>query len=360
MDSRNKVGKPTAGFQKVLIEIYKKNPLTSLWLGKLIIDLSIANSLPLPSEITSSEASVKLNINLTPEVAGITKIRTVSSSSTFLFEHMLKFCSFLVVAIPKELLSLAKEKFYNENIIFIDQPIIYNDSQIYKNLFDVGRQNGATHFLHLDDDERLDPRIDKVEFTTMCQQLEPGFSLAMKWEQLVGTKADKIIDFSQLKSLSNIRNSELHKDVLYCDDGMGRQSDLQFHSSWLPVGFPKNRTYSKFDLLHLEGVSIDSQINKFNRYIHWDYSMTKDIDVVYQRYLPLLMRLMLILNPQSHNKILKSHSYGPCASLANEIKGTFYTETLNEIISSFDIRDEKALEFLADIVICEEVLKGAI
>ena len=66
----------------------------------------------------------------------------------------------MIAAIPRDQFEVARDYANIEKLRFIEQPLKYNDSEIYKSLFREGREIGATHYLRIDDDERLEASLD--------------------------------------------------------------------------------------------------------------------------------------------------------------------------------------------------------
>ncbi|MDB3916774.1 hypothetical protein N9372_03685, partial [Alphaproteobacteria bacterium] len=163
-------------------------------------------------------------------------IKLLTASTHFLIDHLLSYCDYVIVSIPQDQLKAACDYANVEKVQFIEQPLKFNDSEIYKSLFREGRERGATHYLRVDDDERLEASLDPQQFRFICSNMSPGDALSMPWVQIFGDEADIEINFERMFEFTNIRNIWPLKDVVYCDDGEALPSSMPFHCPWIPSG----------------------------------------------------------------------------------------------------------------------------
>lgn len=317
------------------------------WIGKLLLDACEYCEVSPPREVSRDKALLEGQSSGEPVIVGITMIKLLTDSAHFFFDHLLNYCDYVIAAIPHDQFDAARDYSKKAKVCFIEQPLKFNDSEIYKSLFREGRERGATHYLRIDDDERIEASLDPQQFRFICSNMSPGEALTMPWVQIFGDEADVEMNFQRMFEFTNIRQFEPLKDVVYCDDGKAMPSNMPFHCPWIPLGKPTNRYFSDYGLLHFEGTDITSLTNKFNRYLHWDYSINKNIGLIYERYLPRLLRLVLI--DAKDQSLLKPHARGDYSHVTAELNGTRYEETLDEISNLFPIADAAHRQLLADI-----------
>lgn len=347
IDSRIKVGMDTSVFIAPLIKLYEQTKM--LWVGELLFKLCDENKHLLPNEISRELISFDFKSNNQIKICGITMIKSLSTSSKAIFDHLFKYCDEVIVSIPENQFT-KKDKYNYKNLHFIKQPYVYNDSEIYKQLFREGRKIGATHFLRIDDDERIEVSLTPKMFKQICLKMKPGEAIAMPWSQIFGPMANLVLNFSELLKYSNIKNLAPIKDVVYCDDGEGEQTNLPFHCPWTPVGKPTKRYYLTYSLLHFEGTDLESLKNKFNRYLYWDYSINKNLNLIYQRYLPLLFRLLLVNKSETETLLLK-HQLGDYSHVVKQLIPIRCDESVNKVKARFPISNPHHNLFVSDIVL---------
>lgn len=348
IDSRIKVGLDTSPFISPLIKLYEHSKI--LWLGQLLIKLCDQNNFTLPEEISRELISDDFKNIKKIKICGITMIKSLSISSKALFDHLFEYCDKVVASIPEDQFENTDDFLNYKNLHFIKQPYIYNDSEIYRQLFQEGRKIGATHFLRIDDDERIEASFTPNKFKRICLSMKPGDSVAMPWSQIFGPVANLVLNFDKLFKYSNIQNIAPIKDVIYCDDGIGKQANLPFHCPWTPVGRPTKRYYLSYALLHFEGTDLESLKNKFNRYLYWDYSINQNLNLIYQRYLPLLLRLLIIDRSGSESLLVK-HNFGDYSHVVEKLSPISCDESLSQIQTRLPISNPDHNFFISDIVL---------
>lgn len=301
IDSCLKTQQPIHLFQQPLTSFYEQNG-RPLWLAATIFEVNGHSSQPKNSAITSSREIVPSTAFTKINTTGISMVREANLALKDLVVHLNNFCDQSIIALPNHDIIKAKQICEGMRVHFIDQPLKFNDSEIYRRLFKKGREIATTHFLRLDEDERLSPKITKEIFDAECKKIQLGHSATMQWTQIVNTGDIYSINFDELTKFSNFRNLQPYKDVIYCDDGKSLHREMSIHSSWIPEGFPKKRLFTPYELLHFEGLSLQNILNKYNKYLFWDFSVNHDIHLVYERYLPILFRLKCI----SHKKLARN------------------------------------------------------
>lgn len=349
IDSRNKTSFDNSQFITPIRDIYNQQG-KPLWIGNLLKQIYSKINRDFPEDMSNNLIEQDLKTKKQPSIFGITKLRLLTNSSTALFNHLFEYCDQVIAAIPEDQLPIALEKFKKENLHFIKQPHSYIDSEIYKRLFGEGRKRGATHYIHIDDDERITNTLEPEELRAMCASIMPGEAIAMPWVQIFGEKADQQLNFEELQRFSNIRNLAPYKDLVYCDDGIFEQQNVPFHGSWIPVNHPTKRYFSSHSLLHFEGTDLLSLKNKFNRYIFWDYSINQNLNIIYERYLPILLR-MIILNGSSANSFLIPHKHGNYAHVPRELQSYRYIDGVEQIADLLPIQNHIHKNLLLDIII---------
>ena len=347
VDSRKRIGAPVDPVISPLNALYHQQGRQN-WTGKLLLDACEYCEMPAPREVSWDRPLLEGQGSGEPVIVGITMMKFLTGSTRFLFDHLLSYCDYVIAAIPRDQFEVARDYANIEKLRFIEQPLKYNDSEIYKSLFREGRAIGATHYLRIDDDERLEASLDSQKFRSMCSRMSPGEALSMPWVQIFGDEADVEINFERMFEFTNIRNVQPLKDVVYCDDGQAMQSSMPFHSPWVPSGKPTRRYYSNYGLLHFEGTDVTSLKNKFNRYLHWDYSVNKNIELIYERYLPILLRLQLVDTRDPLR--FKAHNRGDYNHVPAEIADMRYNETIEQVKSLFPIVNSAHRQFVSDIL----------
>ena len=346
IDSRKRAGAPIDPVISPLNALYHQQGRQS-WTGKLLLDACGYCEVSPPKEVSWDKALLEGQSRGEPVIIGITMIKRLTESANFFFDHLLSYCDYVIAAIPHDQFETARDYSIKDKVFLIEQPLKYNDGEIYKSLFREGRERGATHYLRIDDDEMIEASLGPEQFRFICSNMSPGEALTMPWVQIFGDEADVEMNFHRLFEFTNIRNFRPLKDVVYCDDGDAMPSNMPFHCPWIPSEKPTRRYFSDYGLLHFEGTDITSLKNKFNRYLHWDYSINKNMGLIYERYLPLLLRLVLIdANDQS---LLKPHARGDYSHVPTALNGTRYKETLDEIRNVFPIGNSAHRQLLADI-----------
>ena len=346
IDSRKRAGAPVDPVIAPLNALYHQQGRQH-WTGKLLLDACEYCGVSPPKEVSWDKALPEGQSRGEPVIIGITMIKRLTESTHFFFDHLLSYCDHVIAAIPHDQFEAARDYSMKDKVCFIEQPLKYNDSEIYKSLFREGRERGATHYLRIDDDEMIEASLGPQQFRAICSNMSPGEALAMPWVQIFGDEADAEMNFHRLFEFTNIRNLGPLKDVVYCDDGEAMPSNMPFHCPWIPSEKPTRRYFSDYGLLHFEGTDITSLKNKFNRYLYWDYSINKNMGLVYERYLPLLLRLVLI--DAKDQSLLKPHARGDYSHVPTELNGTRYKETLDEIRNVFPIGNSAHRQLLADI-----------
>lgn len=347
VDSRKRIGAPVGPVISPLNALYHQQGRQN-WTGRLLLDACEYCEMPAPREVSWDKPLLEGQGSAEPVIVGITMMKLLTDSAGFLFDHLLSYCDYVIAAIPKDQFELARDYAHVKKVRFIEQPLKYNDSEIYMSLFREGREIGATHYLRIDDDERLEASLDPQKFRSMCSKMLPGEALSMPWIQVFGDEADVEINFERMFEFTNIRNVQPLKDVVYCEDGRAMQSSIPFHSPWIPSGMPTRRYYSNYGLLHFEGTDVTSLKNKFNRYLHWDYSLNKNIDLIYERYLPILLRLQLV--DAGDSSCFKAHNRGDYNHVPAEIADMRYNETIEQVKTLFPIVNSAHRQFVSDIL----------
>ena len=345
IDSRKRVGARVDPVIPRLNALYHQQQ--QIWIGKLLLDACEYCEVSPPKEVSLDKALLEGQSGGAPVIVGITMIKLLTDATHFFFDHLLSYCDYVIAAIPHDQFEVASDYSKKERVYFIEQPLKYNDGEIYNSLFREGRKRGATHYLRMDDDERIEASLDPQQFRIICSNMSPGEALTMPWVQIFGDEADVEMNFQRMFEFTNIRNFEPLKDVVYCDDGEAMPSDMRFHCPWVPLQKPTRRYFSDFGLLHFEGTDITSLKNKYNRYLHWDYSINRNVGLIYERYLPHLLRLVLI--DAKDQSLLKPHARGDYSHVPAELNGTRYKETLDELSNLFPIKDSAHRQLLADI-----------
>ena len=155
--------------------------------------------------------------------------------------------------------------------------------------------------MHFDVDEVLAPEVSYSDFFDQISRLKIGESLAVKWAQLF-SKGRNFFEFNYDEAFQDISFHRLlpqHKDLIFCDDGKSTHADLSLHCPTIPENFPKKRFLSDFTLLHLEGINIRHQIQKYNQYYQRDYALNLTPELALKRYLPRLLQLLEVLKPNA-------------------------------------------------------------
>jgi len=347
VDSRKRAGAPIDPIISPLNILYHQQGRQP-WQGKLLLNACEYSEVSAPREVSWDKPLLERQSSDEPVIFGITMIKLITDSTYFLFDHLLSYCDYVIAAIPQDQFVEARDYANIEKVCFIEQPLEYNDGEIYKSLFREGRARGATHYLRIDDDERIEVSLDPKQFRLMCSNMSPGEALTMPWVQIFGNEADVEMNFQMMSEFTNIRNLGPLKDVVYCDDGEAMPFNMAFHCPWIPSEKLKRRYFSDYGLLHFEGTDITSLKNKFNRYLHWDYSINKNIGVIYERYLPMLLRLVLV--DAVDQSLFKPYARGDYSRVPAELNGTRYKQTLDEVKSLFPVVNSAHRQLLLDIL----------
>ena len=347
MDSAKKVGLFNETFFNYLCQKFSETQdlwlVATLYKASKALDLqgSPGTILPTPSQNTSEKRPLT--------IVGITKISRAGPSLTNLISHLQNFCDFIIVSIPENYKDRAASENPEENVYFLNQAEPYDDGKIYQSLLERGRTLDATHFLHIDDDERLSSSITKEFLSECCLSTQPGDVITVPWAQAHGSDAERFIDFDQLNKFSNYRNEEPYKDLIFHDNGFNHSSSSSFHSHWCPISPKSKRLFLDQPLIHFEGLELFNLLNKYNRYLYWDFSINKSFEIVSERYLPLLFRNLILVDKDRRENLLKDAGIHRYKNIYTEIEGCFCREGIDDFRLKFPINSGTNAKLIEDI-----------
>lgn len=346
LDSALKTGRNIAPFIQAIRGEYIKNK--PVWLAALLNTFAgDADEFKLSELVGKFSPNLEMG-NAPIKVIGITKVLETGKSMLDLTQHMLNYCDHVIVAIhPDKMRSV--QKFMDSDISFIAQPETYNDGIIYSDLISKGREVKATHFLHMDDDERLSPCITRDAIEKYCSFTCPGDVISLPWVQQIGAEGQSILNFNSLEEYSNYRNFQPFKDIIFHDTGSKFNLDMPFHSNWAPINSTTKRWFLDAPLLHFEGLDLDNLLNKYNRYIYWDYSINSSFDMVCDRYLPLLFRNIHLIDPCLRDKIVTKNPFLGKPVSIHSFEKTFCRLSIDEVRLKYPVANPKDNKLLASI-----------
>jgi len=347
VDSANKLGLFNDIFYHHLCQKFLKTQ--DLWLVATLYKASKALGLQGSPGTISLTPNQKTSGKKTLIVAGTTKISRAGPSLTNLISHLQNFCDLIIVSIPENYKDQAASENPEENVYFLSQVEPYDDGKIYQSLLEEGRTLDATHFLHIDEDERLSSSITKEFLSECCHSTQPGDVITVPWAQAYGSAAEKFIDFDQLNKFSNYRNEEPYKDLIFHDDGSNHSSSSSFHSHWCPISPKSKRLFLDQPLIHFEGLELFNLLNKYNRYLYWDFSINKSFEIVSERYLPLLFRNLILVDRDQRGNLLKDAGIHRYENIYTEIESCFCREGIDDFRLKFPINSGINAKLIGDI-----------
>ena len=279
------------------------------------------------------------------KVVGITKIKNEGSLTALAVEQWLRFCDHIIISDASDETVALQLTPFGSAVTTIKQIKPFKENLVYDQLYLAAREKKATHILHFDVDEMLAPEVSYSDFFDQISRLEIGESLAVNWAQLF-SNGGTIFEFNYDEALQDISFHRLlpqHKDLVFCDDGQSKHADLSLHCPTIPGGFPQKRFFSDFTLLHLEGLNIKHQIQKYNHYYQRDYALNQTLELALKRYLPRFLQLLEVLKPNIYFAPVSEKSEALVKTYTQELKSksTAFRETATpdvpEIFQNFKI-----------------------
>ena len=244
------------------------------------------------------------------KVVGITKIKNEGFLPALAIEQWLKFCDHIIISDASEPSFSKMSLKFSDQVTVIEQIKPFKENLVYGQLYAEARKKNATHILHFDVDEILEPSITFADFFERISRLEPGESLAVPWPQLF-TDGESIYEFDYSDAFESISFHRLlpqYKDLVFCDDGYSNHASLSLHCPTIPEGYPSKRFFAEFKLFHLEGLNLRRLIHKYNNYYFYDFALNHDVELVLKRYLPRYLLINELLKPNNFLKPIANSS----------------------------------------------------
>lgn len=163
-----------------------------------------------------------------------------------------------------ETITIAKQFPRVQIVPFDEQEKFVNMSTRRRQLLELGREAGGTHFIFLDADELLiaDPNTLKDEMSNMS----PGDTLLLPWVNAFNKDTRPVYDADQIEN---------YKDFIYCDDGQVTFPDQALSEARTPTskGKRKSLPFTTTHVLHLQHLA-----KTRNMYKQAWYRMQEHID----------------------------------------------------------------------------------
>jgi hypothetical protein len=273
------------------------------------------------------------------KVVGITKIKNEGFLPVLAIEQWLRFCDHIIISDASEPSFNKTPLEFNDRVTVIEQIKPFRENLVYGQLYAAAREKSATHILHFDVDEILEPNITFADFFDRISRLEPGESLAVPWPQLF-TDGKNVFEFDYSDAFEDISFHRLfpqYKDLVFCDDGYSNHAPLSLHCATIPEGFPSKRFFTEFKLFHLEGLNLRRLIEKYNNYYFYDFALNQDVELALKRYLPRYLLIKELLKPNNFLKPISNSSEDLIKGFLPALKSQKNLNINNEAPESPDI-----------------------
>ena len=247
-------------------------------------------------EETLAERNLTSNVNL----VGITKIKDEGDLPNIAIRNWLEVCDQLIISDASNCSTIDSELCNSPRVKIIKQVQPYHEKLVYDQLYYECRQLGATHILHFDVDEMLDPKANSNHLRTLISKMSKGEALAVSLQvfNLEGRLSE--LDYERTFQKNSFhRLLAPNKDLIFCDDGHSSHCNLAQHCPTIPEKFPIQRFYLNLKMYHLEGTVMENVISKFNSWWDADYNSNQNTELAFKRYLPKLLKHLSILSPRS-------------------------------------------------------------
>ena len=277
------------------------------------------------------------------KIVGLLMLKEVNAASVDFIRYVFEYTDEVVLSLKSLTYEYGLLKEFGKEIHIIDQPVIFHDSLVYEQLFSKAREISGTHFLRIDEDERMDPELTPKKLRNMVNKMSVGDVLCAPFQHLYGKDAGFLVNFNAFDVFSLSRLTEPFKDFIYCDDKVSKQGGLGFHCPWVPPTHINKRYIIETGLVHYDLVDIQKNKNKMMRYPFWDYSIMSNSDVLMDRYLSPCFRNFLI---KKNSEFLNVNTKEIDESLVKSTRKLTKNANFHELCKEYPNTHPMALEII--------------
>jgi len=277
------------------------------------------------------------------KIVGLLMLKDLNADSIDFIRYVFEYADEVVLSLKPLTYDHALLKEFGKEIHIIDQPAIFHDSLVYKQLFSKARKISGTHFLRIDEDERIDPELTPKKIRSIVNEMSVGDILCAPFHHLYGKNAGFLVNFDAFDVFSLRGLTQPFKDFIYCDDKVSMQMEMRFHCPWVPPTHINKRHIMEMGLVHYELVDIQNNKNKMMRYPFWDFSIMSNSDILMDRYLPKSFRNFLL---KKNSEFLNVNIKKTDKSLVKSIRKFTKNTNFNELCKEYPNTHPMALEII--------------
>ena len=277
------------------------------------------------------------------KIVGLLMLKELNASSVDFIRYVFKYADEVVLSLKLQNCDLGLLKEFGKDIHTINQPVKFSDNLIYEQLFGKAREISGTHFLRIDEDERIDPELTPEKIRNIVNEMSVGDVLCAPFHHLYGKDAGFLVNFDAFDAFSLNCLTQPFKDFIYYDDKVSKHSGMSFHSPWVPPTHINKRHIIETGLIHYEFVKMENYKNKLRHYPFWDFSIMSNSDVLMDRYLPSHFRNLII---KQNSEFLNVNRKKIDKPLVKTLSKSTKRADFNELCKEYPNTHPKALELI--------------
>ena len=277
------------------------------------------------------------------KIVGLLMLKELNAVSVDFIRYVFEYADEVVLSLKSLTYDRGLLKEFGKEIHIIDQPVIFHDQLVYEQLFSKAREISGTHFLRIDEDERIAPELTPKKIRNIVNEMSVGDVLCAPFHHLYGRDAGFLVNFDAFNVFSLNRLTEPFKDFIYCDDKISKQMKFGFHCPWVPPTHINKRHIIETGLVHYDLVNSQNNKNKMMRYPFWDFSIMSNSDVLMDRYLPVSFRNFLL---KKNSNFLNVNTKEIDKSLVESTRKFTKNANFNELYKEYPNTHPMALEII--------------